>query len=382
MTENRRRLLQLGLFLITIITTTLAGAEWVWGRYLFYGEERMTWADFQFAFQFSIPFLLILTCHEFGHYFTARYHRIQVSLPYYFPFWLGLFGIPSIGTMGAFIHIREAIMSRKHYFDVGVSGPIAGFVIALGVLWYGFSNLPEKEWIYQVHPEYEAYGLDNLDRYFEDNPQTLSIRLGDNLLMDWFARNVADPTRMPDPGEIIHYPWLLAGFLSLFFTALNLLPIGQLDGGHIIFGMFGQKWHQRISSALFTAFVFYAGLGWVTMDMLTDTSRLGVASFFMLVVIYIMLVYLSAYSLIPDKRNRLLFAAVLFTVQFLLSSFFKIEGYSGWLLFSILLGRVIGIRHPPVIDNTPLSTGRMILGTLAIIIFILCFTPTPLVINF
>ena len=125
------------------------------GKYLFFG---MSWEDFLLGFQFSIPFLLILTVHEFGHYFTARYHKISVTLPYYIPMWFGFIGMASLGTMGAFIRIKENILSRIKYFDVGVSGPIAGFVVAVMMLVYGFTHLPETEYIYEIHPEYEVFG--------------------------------------------------------------------------------------------------------------------------------------------------------------------------------------------------------------------------------
>ena len=209
MTENKQNRLHIGLFLAAIITTTFAGVEWTWGRFLFYGETTMSWEDFKGGLSFSIPFLLILTCHEFGHYFTAKHYNINVSLPYYIPFWLGFYlPFPSFGTMGAFIRIKEAIQSRTHYFDVGIAGPLAGFVIAIGVLWYGFASLPDTEYIYEVHPEYELFGENfeeamvgmdtivlksdlNPDRY---NYELLgdsvrigpgSVYFGDNILMNF-----------------------------------------------------------------------------------------------------------------------------------------------------------------------------------------------------
>ena len=153
--QLKTKLIQLGLFILTFITTTFAGAEWTFGKFLIFG---MTWDDFLFGLNFSVPFLLILTVHEFGHYFTARYHKINVTLPYYIPMWFGFVGMASLGTMGAFIRIKETIFSRVKYFDVGVSGPIAGFVVAVILLIYGFRTLPETAYIYEVHPEYEIFG--------------------------------------------------------------------------------------------------------------------------------------------------------------------------------------------------------------------------------
>ena len=178
----------------------------------------------------------------------------------------------------------------------------------------------------------------------------------------------------------MHYPWLLAAYLAFFFTALNLLPIGQLDGGHVVYGLFGRKWHTRISSVLFTAFLFYAGLGWVTLQ--DAATEGGMFDFLLQVGIYMGLLYLCAYSLFPSKRDRWMYAALMFLVQFLLSSFLGWEGYNGWVVFGLLLGRFIGVQHPGAEKEEELSPGRKALGWLALIIFILCFSPEPLVIDF
>ena len=153
--QRKTLLIQVGLFVLTLLTTTLAGLEWMVGKFLITG---LTWDEFLYGFSFSIPFLGILTFHEFGHYFTAKYHKIKVTLPYYIPLWFGFIGLPSLGTMGAFIRIKEQILSRTKYFDVGVSGPIAGFIVAIICFVVGFKTLPETEFIYEIHPEYELFG--------------------------------------------------------------------------------------------------------------------------------------------------------------------------------------------------------------------------------
>ena len=179
----------------------------------------------------------------------------------------------------------------------------------------------------------------------------------------------------------MHYPFLFAAYLAFFFTALNLLPIGQLDGGHVIFGLFGERNHAIISRVFFTAFLFYAGLGWVTTADLANDSLEALGSFLLNIGIYLYVVYSSAYSVFKDKRDRLLYATVMLTVQFFISSIFKVEGYSGWLLFSFIIGRFIGVDHPQVYENEDLSTGRKVLGWVALVIFILCFSPQPLVVE-
>ncbi len=401
--QQKTKFIQIGLFIITLVTTTFAGVEWTIGKFVITG---LTWDEFLYGFNFSIPFLLILTVHEFGHFFTARYHKIRVTLPYYIPMWFGFIGMPTIGTMGAFIRIKEHIASRIKYFDVGVSGPIAGFVVAIAFLIYGFQTLPETEYIYEIHPEYEVFGenfeerMEGLDTLilkkdlnpermaYETLPDTIdtgregSVSFGDNILMNLGRSYLAPDDRyVPSSKELMHYPILLAAYLAFFFTALNLLPIGQLDGGHVLFGLFGEKNHGIISRVMFTAFLFYAGLGWVTTADLINNSIESLASFLLSIGVYLFIVYWSTASVFKEKQNRILYATVMFTLQFFIASIFKVEGYTGWLLFSVLIGRFIGVDHPPVIDNQPLSVGRKVLGWVALIIFILSFSPQPLVIE-
>lgn len=404
MDKNKKTLLiQAGLFVVTIITTTLAGLEWTVGKFLING---LSWEDFFSGFSFSIPFLGILTFHEFGHYFTAKYHKIKVSLPYYIPMWFGFFYGPSLGTMGAFIRLREHIQSRTTYFDVGVSGPLAGFVVAIICFIAGFKTLPQTDYIYEIHPEYEIFGenfeekmacLDTVILKKDLNPKRMnyglqpdsiftnngSVSFGDNLLMMIGREYLAPDDRyVPSSSEIMHYPLLLASFLAFFFTALNLLPIGQLDGGHIIFGLFGAKNHALVSRVFFTAFICYAGLGLVTTASLENSSLDALGMFLIKAGAYLYFLNVAAFSTFEESKNRWLYATSVFTAQFLIGSLFDVQGYTGWLFFALILGRFIGVDHPTVSDQKPLSTPRKILGWLAIIIFILCFSPQPLVFEF
>lgn len=420
--QDKTRLIQIGLFIVTIITTTIAGAEWMYSKFLFFVDEEhlMSWQDFKDGFQFSIPFLLILSCHEFGHYFTARYHRIKVTLPFYIPLWLGFIVSPSFGTMGAFIRIKDKIRSRRHYFDVGVAGPIAGFFVAIFVIFYGYSNLPEPNHIFKIHPEYEAFGLDYPEHVYtyefsrqQDSLRFLRSRAEDSIVFiqegkegEWAYRSfqaesaypsmyfskpllfvivekyfVSDKSRIPNKEEIMHNPYLLAGLLALFFTALNLMPIGQLDGGHVIFGIFGNELARKISSVLFTIFVFYAGLGVIDIGMMENTGVSGSLNFLFIIVAYTYFLYLCAFSMFGKTKDRWTFAALMMASQFVIHTAFDLDGYEGWLLFSLILGRFIGIYHPPVIDNEPMTIGRQIIGIIAMIIFILSFSPAPFVLS-
>ncbi len=264
----RRAVFQSTLFIATCITTTLAGAEWTYGRSVFLADYG--WQDFISGMQFSVPFLLILTVHEFGHYFMAKYHQVRATLPYYIP----IPPIPlSIGTMGAIIRLKSLVHSKKQNFDIGIAGPLAGFVMAMVVLFYGFTHLPPADYIFQIHPEYEEYGANYAETVYENqNDNIIDITIGRNLLFLFFEHFVADADRMPNPHEIMHYPFLFAGYLSLVFTCLNLLPIGQLDGGHVVYGLFGFKLHRIIASTFFIVFTFYAGLG--VIDLKDDPSNL------------------------------------------------------------------------------------------------------------
>ena len=260
------------LFVLTLCTTTLAGAEHQ--NFMGVGTEVGSWAYYKSGLWYSIPFLLILGCHEFGHYFTAKYHKLDTSLPYFIPLW---FFMNIIGTMGAVIRLRNKVIQTKlQFFDVGIAGPLAGFLVAMCFITYGFTTLPPREEIFKIHPEYndlyEKHGHDfaehaysdkgvkeQLHYYNQEDREVVLLSTGSNLIF-WMFENwvVQDKSRIPNKYEMIHYPFLFAGFVALFFTALNLMPIGQLDGGHVLFGLIGYEKHKIFSKFFFTGFVLSA----------------------------------------------------------------------------------------------------------------------------
>lgn len=424
--ERSRYWLHLLLFCLTLLTTTIAGAEWRFGKLFFVGPEGFSWfgtftlQELAAGLYFSLPFLGVLTVHEFGHYFTARYYKTAVTLPYYIPLWFGI--TSSIGTMGAFIRIKEQIFSRRQFFDIGIAGPLAGFVVALPLLYYAFTHLPAPEYIFSIHPEYERFGLAYADYVYTD---TLgSFALGKNLLFLFFEQFVADPVLVPNQYEVIHYPFVFAGYLALFFTALNLLPIGQLDGGHILYGLIGYRRFNRISPLFFAAFILYAGLGvispysnpvwgqellfilapfayWAYLNLLGNRNyalaatgimlllQYGMASFFpelegyvWLWPFYLLYLVFVLQPATPKLRYSLYLAGAVLALQVCISFLFpEANGYSGWLVFGLLLSRVMGIFHPSCPDERPLSPTRKALGILAFVIFILCFSPSPFIIE-
>lgn len=361
--------LHIGLFVLTFIVTTFAGAEWRYGKVIW--MEGYDWHDFKSGLAFSFPLLLFLTVHEFGHFFTAKKHKVNASLPYFIPLWFLGLG-PSIGTMGAVIRIRQFIQSRKQHFDIGIAGPLAGFVIALGVLYYGFTHLPPQDYIFQIHPEYQELGANWQEKAYGE--EVGQFYLGKNLLFvlmeDWLVEN---PARMPNAFEIIHYPWLFAGFLGLFFTALNLLPIGQLDGGHILYGLVGHRRHKIVATVLFVLLVFWAGLGFLDPG---DQESL-----MMWVPLNVLFAWYLFGRLEMGRAQKLILAlSVVLTQLLVMYNLPEVRGYSGWMLFAFLIGRFLGVYHPPALFDQPLSTGRKVLGWLALLIFILCFSPEPFVI--
>ncbi len=368
----KSNLIHASLFIVTFITTTLAGAEWTYGRSLL--SPGYSWADFASGLPYSISFLMILTAHEFGHYFTAVYYRVKTSLPYYIP-------IPPLllpfnfGTLGALIRLRERVPTTQQNFDIGIAGPLAGFVVSLIFLTYGFTHLPPPEYIFQFHPEYEKYGLDYAAYVYRPEfmqEGTADVFIGKNLLFLFFEKFVGDPARIPNPHEIIHYPFLFAGFLSLVFTSINLLPIGQLDGGHVLYGMVGQKKHQWIASAFFVAFIFYAGLGYVSPREATDVLMIKIP-------LFLLFLFFALKGLQLSTKDTIMVALGIFAVQYVIATLLpSVTGYSGWLLFAFIIGRFIGIPHPPSLIEEPISEGRMWLGWIAVVVFIISFAPNPI----
>jgi membrane-associated protease RseP (regulator of RpoE activity) len=395
--STRTYIIQAVLFIVTVITTTMAGAEWMFGNifsfvydfaYFLMGSDAakaevpeaakaLGWPQFVQGFHFSIPFLVILTIHEFGHYFVARMHQVKVTLPYYIPFWFGISN--SIGTMGAFIRIKSIVRSRLVFFDIGIAGPLAGFIAALVVLWYGFTHLPPPEYIFTIHPEYARYGLSYPQFVYENSAG--NIALGDNILFWLFKTYIADPARLPHTYEMIHYPYIFAGYLALFFTSLNLIPIGQLDGGHILYGLIGKKKFNVVAPVLFGIFAFYAGLGLFR----TESFAIGSDQVFyerlFYLAMYIYFLYICFRRVSDNPSTGLMISLIIVVGQFAVSYIRPDwDGSSGFLPFVFILGRFLGIKHPETDENAPLDAPRVILGICALIIFVISFSPTPFIV--
>ncbi len=234
------------LLLLTLLTTTIVGARLAanFDQNLpaFQFDEDLNFlfilwqqpSHLAAGLPFSLTLLSILLAHEFGHYFACLYHRIDSSLPYFLP-------APTlIGTFGAFIRIRAPIFSRRDLFDVGIAGPIAGFVFLIPALGIGLA-------LSKVIP-----GIANQGDLTFGNPPLL-----------WLSLQAVFPGVAP--ADVYLHPVARAAWIGLFATALNLLPIGQLDGGHILYAFTGPL-HRRLSQIFAVALIplgYFYWTGWI-----------------------------------------------------------------------------------------------------------------------
>ena len=279
------------LFLVTILTTTVAGALH-YASYLSGFSNvppDLTSAElYAGGLWYSVAILAILGLHELGHYYTCRHYGVDASMPYFLPA-----PLPLTGTLGAFIRIRQPIATKRQLFDIGIAGPIAGFLVAVPALLAGMA-------MSKVIP---------LPKEFDG----LVIELGEPLLFKAAAWLVFGP--VPEGYTINMHPMAFAAWFGLLATALNLFPIGQLDGGHISYAVLGRK------STLVT---------------------LG-------------------------------------TVLGLVGLTFVSTSWVVWTVLTVGMLLAFGPRHPRTVDeDVPLDRSRMLLALFALIMFVLCFTPAPL----
>ncbi len=241
----------------------------------------------QYGLKFSLSLLVILTAHEAGHYVACRLYGVDATLPYFIP-------LPPLigpaGTLGAFIKIVSPLPSRRATFDIGVAGPIASFIALIPVAVIGLLT---------YHPS--AGRADEIGIYFS---HPLFFQLLAKIL------NV-------NPAFETFNPFLAAAWIGLLVTSLNLIPSGQLDGGHAVYAVFGERIHHWTGRIAFVVMVLLSVCGW-----------------------------------------------------------FIYSSPSG-LLFTILLGVMMKIRHPEPLDDAPLNFPRILIAILTLLIFVLCFVPFP-----
>ncbi|MEO5931620.1 MAG: site-2 protease family protein [Candidatus Kapaibacterium sp.] len=337
--RKERYWLHILLFALTFLSTTYAGMLFSTAADDSFASIGDILANLHRGLPFSALLMLFISAHEFGHYFAARAHKVDATLPFYIPMpVLSLFG-----TMGAVIRTRTVVPSRRAMFDIGVAGPIAGFVVALAYLIIGMITMPGIESLYAVHPEYRALAALPAE----------GTRFGGFLLFGILKKLLIAPGRFfPGMNEIYHYPLLAVGWFGMFVTALNMIPVGQLDGGHVTYGMFGRA--QQKLSRWFVGFLIFSGLGTLC-TLLRDLIREHhQGSFFDLLGV----------TLGPPLEWLTRHAG------------WWMHGWLGWLLWVAIILIFIKIPHPPVPDETPLDRKRMIIGWCALAILVLTFTFT------
>ncbi len=220
----RRYLLNIVLFIGTVVTTLIAGA-------LQAGVNPLeSFSNLLRGCPFSFTIMAILLSHEMGHFFASKRHGLDATLPYFIP-------APTImGTFGAIIRMRSPVWHKKALLDIGAAGPLAGMVVTIPALIYGLSISEVKV--------VEAAGA--------------GIRLGDSLLLSFLTQFMFG--ELPKGHEIFLHSVAFAGWIGLLVTSMNLLPIGQLDGGHIAYALFGR--YQEGVSRMVLAGLFAVGILW------------------------------------------------------------------------------------------------------------------------
>ncbi len=392
-TRKDRYWLHITLFLITAVSTGLTTSLFFIGRSEAWAASTVLFslAGLPISTQmvldgglFACLLLLFLTVHEFGHYFAARRHKVRTSLPYYIP--TPLLGI---GTMGAVINMREPILSTRTVFDIGVAGPVAGFLVALPILFCAVVAAPPPEYMFSVggHEPLLAY----IGEHGTFPPEPLQATGGTQLTLGstalhWGLNQFAD--NLPPLYELYHYPVLFAAWLALFFTALNLMPVGQLDGGHIMYALVGPRWHLRISQA-FVCFLLVSmaigaaedGPGFIAIALPGLGASPLVQELGTWIPLALLLQLLLRRVFRSDRRWVLLTACGILVMALLgrlVGEPISQLGYTGWLLWCFLLVFFIKVEHPPVEVRSVLSRRRRILGIAAMLIFVFCFSFRPL----
>ncbi|MEX0723163.1 MAG: site-2 protease family protein [Gracilimonas sp.] len=377
--DTRTKLKHLGLFLLTVFFVTMTGANFVGFDPVLFPFGIPNTVDLLRGLLFAGLLLGFLTFHEFGHYFAAVYHKIKVTLPYYIPLPIG------IGTLGAVIRIKEPIRRMHKLFDVGAAGPVAGFIAALTVLLIGFATLPEPDFVqnFAGHEELKEYVSDNgnYPDFITDETEGGVLTIGNTLLYGALASMFEN---VPPMWEMYHYPFLFAGWLGLFFTALNLMPVGQLDGGHILYSLIGYRKHKIVARIFFAFITALAGIEMIPVlqDLISNYASLPLAEWFIWgFVLYLLMS--KAFRTDQNWINGMVALSLSMTAVYNLNFGTPDPGQASfiWLVWSFFIAFIVKVEHPPVDYEEKLSPTRQVIGWLSMLIFILCISPNPIYMN-
>jgi membrane-associated protease RseP (regulator of RpoE activity) len=316
-----RTLLPVALFLLTFLTTTASGAisqhpgvDFPAWQLLFPVAAIRPISD---GLSYSIPLMLILLCHELGHYFVARAHGVPASLPFFIP----LPPLLGLGTMGAVIGMRQVTGDRRKLIDIGAAGPLAGLVVAVPVILYGLSLSP----VAALRPG--------------------GLQEGTSILYG-LLKLIAKGAWLPDgTRDVFLHPTARAGWNGLLITMINLLPIGQLDGGHVATAYFGNR-YNRFARRLHQALPLVATLvfAWVMVAVRHEVGRTGRASLGRIAGI-------AAGAALP---------------------------WIVWWGMVALVWRASGSSDHPPVEARPLGPSRRALFWLMVVVFALLLMPVPM----
>jgi membrane-associated protease RseP (regulator of RpoE activity) len=290
------------LMVLTFLSTTFAGAAMK-------GENFFSTWNFAAGIRFSGPLMAILLAHEFGHYIAASRHRVPASPPYFIPVPFFL-----LGTMGAVIAMRGRIKRRDALLDIGAAGPLAGLAVALPVLIFGLIESPVE-----LLPAGKSFWMEGRSIFY--------------LVLLYLIKGP-----IPQGYDIMLSQTALAGWAGLFITMINLLPIGQLDGGHIAYALFGERqeaFSQRLRALL-------------------PLLAIGTA----------LLYGLPAY--LHGERGDALMNELSNGMHWFV-----------WWLILVILRRTSGLEHPPT-EPGSLSPRRRLVAALTLLIFFLLVMPSPM----
>ena len=324
------------------------------------------------AAQFTGALLLILGTHELAHFVAARAHRVEASLPYFIP--LPYFS--PFGTMGAIIRMRSVIPTRRALLDIGASGPLAGLCVALPLYAWGVAHSK----VIPLTGEEGQLGA------------SLLLRALDHL----FAPHV------PPGSDVLLHPVAFAAWGGMFVTMINLLPLSQLDGGHVAYALFGpkqdrfaQQIHRAVLAFFFVSFAAYvardlrAGFGFVRLGKSVGNSLFWLVWFEVLAV----LGSLASRSMPHrEKEEGMGIRTRAFGVVSLIALAALGEEYNRlgiWIAWFVVLGLLLALErragvlrphdlmdHPPT-GAAPLGAGRKVVAVVALAMFVLLFMPTP-----
>jgi membrane-associated protease RseP (regulator of RpoE activity) len=246
--KKKRPLLNILLFLLTLVSVLFTGGLYSFEGDLIGNTSQILWTMIKSGWPFAVSMLAILGAHEFGHYFAGKKNGVDVTLPFFIPF-----PFSSFGTMGAFISMRSLPRNKKVLFDIAISGPLSGLIISIIVLLIGL-NLSEIQTLplagenavgLQMEGNSLLYLLLKYISFGKLLPN-LTTQNGLSLIISWlqyFFTGVPFPWGAQD---VMLHPVAWAGWAGLFVTTINLLPVGQLDGGHIFQTVFGKKLAQAV----------------------------------------------------------------------------------------------------------------------------------------